>query len=85
MSVEREVGIFEAKTHLSELIGEVEAGANLTLTRRGVPVARLVPIRSREKRSAAIEGLARIGARLRAADGALTLPELQQYRDEGRR
>jgi prevent-host-death family protein len=37
------VGMFEAKTHLSALIEEVERGNEITITRRGAPVARLVP------------------------------------------
>jgi prevent-host-death family protein len=39
------VGSYEAKTHLSELIEEVEQGAEITITRHGTPVARLVPVR----------------------------------------
>jgi prevent-host-death family protein len=35
--------MFEAKTHLSALIEEVERGNEITITRRGAPVARLVP------------------------------------------
>ncbi len=38
------VGAFEAKTHLSGLLDEVEQGRSITITRRGKPVARLVPI-----------------------------------------
>ena len=37
------VGLFEAKTKLSELIDRVESGEELLITRHGVPVARLVP------------------------------------------
>jgi prevent-host-death family protein len=37
------VGMFEAKTRLSALIEEVERGNEITITRRGVPVARLIP------------------------------------------
>ena len=37
------VGLFEAKTHLSALIERVERGDEITITRRGIPVARLVP------------------------------------------
>ena len=37
------VGIFEAKTHLSELVARAEAGETVTITRHGRPVARLVP------------------------------------------
>jgi prevent-host-death family protein len=35
--------MFEANTHLSALIDEVERGNEITITRRGAPVARLVP------------------------------------------
>lgn len=35
----------EAKTTLSELIRRAEAGEEVTITRGGEPVARLVPIR----------------------------------------
>ena len=38
----KEVAVFEAKTRLSELLIEVERGEQVTITRRGVPVARLV-------------------------------------------
>ena len=40
----REVGAFEAKTHLSELLAAVEAGEMITITRRGKPVAELRPV-----------------------------------------
>ena len=39
------VGAFEAKTKLSELLDAVERGEEITITRRGAPVARLVPVR----------------------------------------
>ncbi len=38
------VGAFDAKTHLSALLERVEKGEEITITRRGRPVARLVPI-----------------------------------------
>ena len=38
------VNIHEAKTQLSKLIAQVEAGESVTLARAGRPVARLVPI-----------------------------------------
>ena len=52
------VGAYEAKTHLSELLEKVEAGAEITITKHGSPVARIVPIRkeaSAEERRAAIQ------------------------------
>jgi prevent-host-death family protein len=38
------VGAFQAKTHLSELLARVEEGEQVTITKHGRPVARLVPI-----------------------------------------
>lgn len=38
-----EVGAFEAKTHLSSLLEKVRHGAEVVITKRGKPVARLVP------------------------------------------
>jgi prevent-host-death family protein len=42
-SVLATVGMFEAKTHFSELAKRVEAGEEITVTRRGAPVLMLVP------------------------------------------
>jgi prevent-host-death family protein len=39
----RTVGTFEAKTHLSALLERVEQGEEITITRHGRAVARLVP------------------------------------------
>ena len=36
----------DAKAHLSELVSRAEAGETLEITRRGRPVARLVPVES---------------------------------------
>jgi antitoxin (DNA-binding transcriptional repressor) of toxin-antitoxin stability system len=36
-----EVGLFEAKTHLSRLVDELKGGRVFIITRRGVPVAEL--------------------------------------------
>ena len=38
-----EVSVAEAKAKLSELLKQVEAGENVTITRRGKPVAVLSP------------------------------------------
>jgi prevent-host-death family protein len=39
----REIGAFEAKTKLGQLLDWVEAGEEIVITRRGKAVARLVP------------------------------------------
>ncbi|MGH6958160.1 MAG: type II toxin-antitoxin system Phd/YefM family antitoxin [Caulobacteraceae bacterium] len=46
----KEVGVVAAKTHLSALLKEVSAGEDVTITRRGKPVARLVRIDSAKPR-----------------------------------
>jgi prevent-host-death family protein len=38
-----EVNIYAAKTHLSRLVDQVNAGEEVVITRHGRPVARLVP------------------------------------------
>jgi prevent-host-death family protein len=39
----REIGAFEAKNRLSALLDRVEHGEEIVITRRGKPVAKLVP------------------------------------------
>lgn len=41
----REVGVLEAKTHLSSLLNEVEGGQEVLITRHGRPIARISPAR----------------------------------------
>jgi len=53
------VGAYEAKTHFSQLLDRVARGERVVITRRGVPVAVLVPYRTRsqEEIAAAIEAI----------------------------
>ena len=37
------VGAYDAKTHFSELLERVSKGEEITITRHGSPVARLIP------------------------------------------
>ena len=77
------VGVFEAKNRLTALLDEVEDGREVLITRRGKPVARLVPADAgfnRAKARAAAAGLREASKGL-SLDG-LTIRELI---DEGRR
>ncbi|MDP2013514.1 MAG: type II toxin-antitoxin system prevent-host-death family antitoxin [Actinomycetota bacterium] len=47
------VGVFEAKTKLSELLDKVAAGEEVIITKRGVPVAYLSGIEDRRARTRA--------------------------------
>lgn len=84
----REVGAFEAKTHLSELLAAVEAGERIVITRRGRAVAELRPVTDvrAEARRRALDTAARLKADLtRAGTRPFTAAELVALRDEGRR
>ena len=48
----RTVNVYEAKTHLSQILAEVEAGAEVIVARNGVPVARITPIERKVLREA---------------------------------
>ena len=48
----RTVGAYEAKTHLPQLLDEVSRGETITITKRGVPVAMLVPLPSKRRMTA---------------------------------
>ena len=77
------VGAYEAKTHLSELLEKVEAGEDITITKHGVPIARLVPVEkevSPEERLAAIERIQKLASGLSL--GGLKVKDLLS---EGRR
>jgi prevent-host-death family protein len=55
-----EIGAFEAKTRLSEILRKVEGGERFTVTVRGRPVANIVPAQDRTSISRK-EALARLG------------------------
>lgn len=76
------VGAFAAKTHLSALLDEVSKGQEVVITRRGKPVARLVPAAQVERSETES-----VIAELRRRRTGLTLGGLhwKELRDEGRR
>lgn len=81
-----EIGSFEAKNRLSALLEKVEKGEEVIITRRGKPVAKLVPV----TKGRDIEAARVAGADLRALAKELNLgpfdwDEWKRYRDEGKR
>jgi len=40
-----EIGAFEAKTHFSQIIERAEFGEDFIVTRRGKPVAKIIPFK----------------------------------------
>lgn len=63
-----EIGAYEAKTHLPELLQRVQAGERFIITRHGHPVAQLIPItdHKREETRLALDRLRAWRERLRA-------------------
>ena len=67
----KEVGLFDAKTHLSALVDRAGRGEEITITKRGAAVARLIPAEG-GRRKDPTEAAARIrelrrGLKLKAA------------------
>jgi prevent-host-death family protein len=80
-----EIGAFEAKNKLGHLLDLVEQGEEITITRRGKEVARLVPARQTVNRAEARAAVARIRTRAEQQKlGRFDWPEWKAYRDEGR-
>ena len=81
----REVGAFEAKNKLGQLLDLVEQGEEIMITRHGREVARLVPVRSIRSREEARAALRRIRERAEQRKlGRFDWAEWKSYRDEGR-
>jgi prevent-host-death family protein len=80
-----EVGLFDAKSRLSELVERALAGESVVITRRGVPAVRLVPVDEAVDRAAA--GRALVETIRRERTGRTLGPDLtiRQLIDEGRR
>jgi prevent-host-death family protein len=57
------VGTFEAKTHLTQLLGRVAMGERIVITNRGKPVAMLVPPEVVDQADAAEVGRAMLAYR----------------------
>lgn len=79
-----EIGLFEAKTRLSELVRQVKTGESFIITQRGVPVAKLTPIPHKERRDP--RRIAEAVRRLRAMPKiqGVSHKELRSWIEEGR-
>lgn len=62
------VNIGQAKTTLSRLIAQVEAGEEVEIARDGVPVARLVPIARQRPGARFFEARGRLAGQVRISD-----------------
>jgi prevent-host-death family protein len=82
----REIGELEAKNEFDRLLDMIELGEEITITRQGKQVARLVPVErgfSREEAHTAARQIREQAERLKL--GPFNWDEWKSYRDEGRR
>ena len=79
----REVGTFEAKTHLSVLLDEVVRGETIIITKRGRAVLRLTLPDAPDRETAIAAARTLRGLRKRV--GWTTTEDILQMRNEGRR
>jgi prevent-host-death family protein len=89
--------VAQMKAKLSEYLRQVKSGGEVVITERGVPVARLVPLESDERRATREERLIRASIlrpaqgprkklgmpKIREGAGAAVLEALLAERDEG--
>jgi len=81
----REVGAFEAKNKLGQLLDLVERGEEVTITRHGREVARPVPVKQSFNREEAGAAVRRIRERAEQRNlGQFDWSEWKAFRDEGR-
>jgi prevent-host-death family protein len=79
-----QIGAFEAKNRLSELLDRVEHGEEVTITRHGKEVARLVSARAVHNRDEARAAVRRMRERAQRHGGRFDWSEWKSWRDEGR-
>jgi prevent-host-death family protein len=80
---ESSIGAYEAKTHFSELLERVAAGEEVTITRHGAPVARMVPVQAASTRAERREAIERI--KKLAKGNSLKGLKIKDLISEGRR
>jgi len=83
------IGLFEAKTHLSELVARAERGGEVIITRHNKPVARIVPISAPQAvdvraRLQAVAAMQKIAAKARDKYGPISVDDLVGWVRKGR-
>jgi len=71
------IGAYEAKTHFSQVLEKVENGADYVITKRGKPVAKIIPYEQEKKmtRKEAIEALIEMRKLYRGKPGDFNIRE----------
>ncbi len=78
------IGIYDARSRLSELVGRVESGEEVVLTRRGRAVARLVRAEEGTRNKARAEAVRRIRALRKRMNLRISRAEIRRAIAKGR-
>jgi len=80
----KQIGAFEAKTHFSRILEKTEQGEDFIVTRRGKPVAKIIPFEQEPKMTwkEALEGFKELRKHYRGKPGDFNIREAIE---EGRR
>jgi len=78
------IGIYDARSRLSELVERVEAGEEVILTRRGQPVVRMVRAEAQARNKARAAAVKRIRALRRRMNLHITQAEIRRALAKGR-
>jgi len=74
----QQIGAFEAKTHFSKILEQVERGDDFIITKRGKPVAKIAPVEQEKKMTyrEAIEALREMRKLYRGKPGEDNIKDL---------
>jgi prevent-host-death family protein len=80
----QQIGAFEAKTHFSRILEKAESGENFVITKRGKPVAKIIPFEKKTEMTfkEAVEKLTEMRKLYRGEPGSFNIREAIE---EGRR
>jgi prevent-host-death family protein len=80
----QQIGAFEAKTRFSQIIEKAENGADFVITKRGKPVAKIIPFEKKTEITweEALEGFRELRKHFRGDPGSFNIREAIE---EGRR
>jgi prevent-host-death family protein len=73
----QQIGAFEAKTHFSQILDKVEHGGDFVITKRGKPVAKIIPFQKEPEmtRQEAFEKIKELRKNYRGEPGSFNIRE----------
>lgn len=82
MKTKTTIGSFEAKTHLSQILEDVQDGEEITITKRGKPIAKIIPYREKKSNLSRKDILARFAEIKKSVKNPVNIKE---FIEEGRK